>query len=227
MARWKGGLLAAGPLSIRTLPERCPGITRFVLSTNGDGFVRVLRDLDIFIVNALLGVAAAGLYRIARLLTRAMGQVTGPLYQSIFPELARFQASQDYDGMSTLMRSSALILGGVTLVAWLGFLLVGELVLEFGFGAEYVAAYEVATWCIGGMVIWGFTHVLSPALLTWQRAGTALFINLVTTVIYTLSLYLLVQSIGLVGAGMALAAFYLLWGVVMLVVVSRHFKRLV
>ena len=128
--------------------------------------------------------------------------------------------------MGALMRSSALILGGLTFAAWLGFLFVGELVLELGFGVEYVAAYEVAAWCIGGMVIWGFTHVLSPALLTWQRAGTALLINFVTTVIYAISLYLLVETYDLTGAGMALTCFYLIWGLVMFIVVSRHFKRL-
>ena len=129
----KEGIFAGWQPQLTTLRSRCPGILRFVLSTNADGFVRVLRDLDIFIVNALLGVAAAGLYRVARILARAMGQLTGPFYQSIYPELARFNANGQPQEMMKLMKQSALILGCLTLIAWVGFVILGELFLEVMF----------------------------------------------------------------------------------------------
>ncbi len=218
------GLFSVGSINLRTLSARCPGITKFVLATNGDGFVRVLRDLDIFIVNALLGVAAAGLYRVARLLTQAMGQLTGPFYQSIYPELARLLVNNDHAGMLLLMRQSATILGCLTFVGWLGFMLLGEPFLTLVFGLEFAAAYPVAAWCLGGMVIWGIAHSLSPAMMAWHRAHTALRINFVTTCVYVLALYFLTSSLGLQGAGIALLIFYTLWGLVMWAAVSRLWK---
>ena len=222
----KDGLFSVNSINLRTLPARCPGITKFLLATNGDGFVRVLRDLDVFIVNALLGIAAAGLYRIARLLTRAIGQLTGPFYQSIYPELARFLANNDHTSMVQLMRQSAILLGSLTLICWLGFMLLGKTFLALVFGADFTAAYSVAAWCIGGMVVWGATHPLSPAMMAWHQAGTALKINFATTCIYVVALYLLTSALGLEGAGVALLTFYIIWGIVMSIAVSRHFKSL-
>lgn len=220
----KAGLFAGWRRSLGTLSARCPGLIRFALSTNGDGLVRVLRDLDIFIVNALLGVAAAGLYRIARILARAMGQLTGPFFQTIYPELARLNANAEHRHMLKLMGQSAAILGGMTFVAWAGFLLLGEWFLGAFFGPEFADAYAVAAWCIGAMVVWGTTHSLSPAMMAWHKADAALKINFITTCAYALTLYYLTLTLGLVGAGIALFLFYVLWGLVMGTAVARQWR---
>lgn len=218
------GIMGSGMPSLRQLPEKCPGIWGYVMITNLDAVVRVARDMDIFIVNALLDVRAAGLYKIARTLTSAMGKVTGPFYQTIYPELARMVAARNVGSMVKLMKQSALTLGVVTAVIWIGFGLLGPAFLKLAFGADYVEAYSVAFWCMGAMVVWGLAQPLSPAMMAMRRPGQSLMVHLVTTSAYVAALYLAVPVYGLLGAGVSMFLFYVLWSTIMLVVVSRQIR---
>jgi O-antigen/teichoic acid export membrane protein len=218
------GILDVHNMDLRSLPVNCPGIWRFVWTTNLDGMVRVIRDIDIFIVNALLDTRAAALYKIARTLNMAMGKLTGPFYQTIYPELARMVAARNTESMAALMRQASLMLGAVTLVVWLGFLLLGPYFLPLAFGSEYSAAFPVTAWSMAAMVVWGFAQPLSPVMMAMRKPEISLVVHLVTTLAYVIMLALLVWKTGLVGAGVALFLFYLLWSSVMLLVVLRQMR---
>jgi len=215
------GIIGSGTLELRKLPEKCQGIWGYVMTTNLDAVVRVGRDMDIFIINALLDVRAAGLYKIARTLTSAMGKVTGPFYQTIYPELARLVAANKTESMKQLMRQSAYTLGVVMLIAWVCFMLLGKFFLGLAFGQEYLDAYGVAVWSIAAMVIWGFAQPLSPAMMAIRRPGVSLTVHLITTIIYILLILGFVPEYGLPGAGMAMFIFYLVWTFSMTVMVNR------
>lgn len=217
-------IIDAHGINLRSLPSKCPGIWRYVTITNLDGVVRVARDMDIFIVNTLLDARAAGLYKIARTLTSAMGKVTGPFYQTIYPELARMVAARNIGSMVKLMKQSAFTLGTVTAVIWVGFGILGPVFLKLAFGADYVDAYPVAFWCMGAMVVWGLAQPLSPAMMAMRRPGQSLMVHLVTTAAYVAALYLAVPVYGLLGAGVSMFLFYMLWSTIMLVVVSRQIR---
>lgn len=215
------GIVSSHPLSIRALPGKCPGIWGYVAITNLDAVVRVARDMDIFLVNALLDVRAAGLYKIARTLTSAMGKITGPFYQTIYPELTRLVASNSTKSMIQLMRQSSVTLGAVTLVVWVGFAILGRSFLDIAFGAEYIDAYNVAIWAIAAMVIWGFAQPLSPAMMAIRRPGVSLVVHVLTTSFYMLLIFGLVPAYGLAGAGMAMFVFYLVWALSMTAIVAK------
>lgn len=217
-------IIGAHGINLHSLPSKCPGIWRYVTITNLDGVVRAARDMDIFIVNALLDVRAAGLYKIARTLTSAMGKVTGPFYQTIYPELARMVAARNVVSMVKLMKQSAFTLGAVTAIIWVGFGILGPVFLKLAFGADYVEAYSVAFWCMGAMVVWGLAQPLSPAMMAMRRPGLTLVVHLVTTAAYVAALYCTVPSYGLIGAGVSMFLFYVLWSSIMLVVVSNQIR---
>jgi len=224
LGRERGVVTAQQPAVRRVLTE-CSGIARFVVTTNADGLVRVLREVDIFIVNALLDAAAAGLYRVARNLTSAMGRLTGPFFQTVYPEFAALVARGRSAELTALMTQVALLLTLVTGAAWLGFWLLGEELLGLAFGAEYIEAYELSLWCLLGMVIWGASLPLSPALMAWQLTGRAMLIHMICSIIYLASLPVAVDLQALEGAGMALALFYFLWALVTLTVVRIELTR--
>lgn len=224
----KQGLLGGGQTDMKTMFARCPGLWRFVLTTNLDGMVRVLREADIFIVNAVLGTAATGLYKIARELARIPSQLTGPFYQAIYPELARFAAKNDFRGFTRLMKQSSLSLGLFVAAGWVAFVVLGKWLIALAFGADYVQAYPAAVWCVGAVAIWAFAQPISPAMLALGRARDNLIVHLGTSLFYIAMLYMGGIYAGLAGAGAALFVFYCLWSGAMLVCLKNalgHVKK--
>ena len=215
-------ILTATPHPIRELPNKCPGIWRFVVSTNADSMVRVVRDADIFVVNALLDVAAVGLYRIARTLTSALGKITGPFYQTIYPELARMITNSRTMEIVGFMRQASMMLGALTGAALITFVALGDQILHLAFGTEFVAAYAVTTWCMAGMFVWALALPLSPAIMALRKPQLALAIHFVTTIFYIALLAALVADFGLIGAGYALVSFHIVWALAMLATVGRQ-----
>jgi O-antigen/teichoic acid export membrane protein len=207
------GLLNLEKIDISNLVKTTPGIWRFVITTNLDGVVRVFRDIDIFIVNAFLGPASVALYKIARALAQAFGQVTGPFYQAIYPELSRLSAANKMNEFTTLIKQSALSLGVLTFAAWLVFLVLGPVVLEYGFGQNYAAAFGVGAICIAAMVIWSIALPLSPAMMALGKVELSLLVHVVTTLAYLLMLTFFANHFGLLGSGLALLLFYALWSI--------------
>ena len=218
-------VLAGHGLDLGGLPGKCPGIWRFVFSTNADSMVRVLRDADIFIVNALLDVAAVGLYRIARTVTGALGKITGPFYQTIYPELSRMVAKGETGDMIRFMLQASMILGSLTCAAWLGFLVFGEYLLELAFSTNYVAAFTVTAWCMAGMIVWGIAQPLSPVIMALRKPELAFVIHLLTSLAYVALLTVFVREFELLGAGFAFLCFYVLWACAMFVVVTRQLQQ--
>lgn len=220
------GLWRRDLLNARKLISGHPELWRFVVTTNADGVVRVLRDLDIFLVNAFLGPAGAGLYRIARVLTGAMGKLTGPFYQAIYPQLANMLARGQVREFAMLMRQSAATLGGLVVGAWLGFVVFGRILLSVAFGAEYTAAYPLAVWCLAAMVIVGFAQPLGPAMMALGKVGVKFLVHLLTAVVYIILLVAFLSAWDLVGAGIALFCFYALWSGLVMVVIVVHLRNL-
>jgi len=221
----KLGIVSIGFINYGLLKESCPGVRRFVLISNLDGIIRVLREVDIFIINAFLDLQAVALYKIVKTLNMAFGKLTGPFYQSIYPELARLAVSGNVASMVKLMKQVSLTLGSITMVVWLGFVFVGPYLLSFAFGPEYSAAYAVAVWCMASMVVWGIAQPLSPVMMAIRKPGLSMIVHLATTIFYVITLVFFVSQLGLIGAGVALLLFYVIWSTAMLAVAAKQLGR--
>lgn len=220
----KQGVWRPERVDIPAVFARCPGLWRFVLTTNADGVVRVLRDMDIFIVNAMLGTSAVSLYRIARALTQAFGRFTGPFYQAIYPELADLAAEGRFDEFRRLARQSSLTVGAIVGAAWLAFVGLGPYVLPLVFSSGYADAHGVAVACLAGMVVWALAQPLSPAMMALGKVEISLVIHLATSVAYVLVLVAGVSLMGLVGAGVSLLFFHMSWSVTMWFAIRRELR---
>jgi O-antigen/teichoic acid export membrane protein len=205
------GLLRRRDLDLEEMFVSCPGIWKFVLSTKADAIIRVLRELDVFVVNAVLGSMATGLYKTARELARTLTYATDPLQQAIYPELARLAASKDFSGLSRLVLQSSMSLGLVVGVGWIAFMFVGESLIVAVFGTSYRPSYEAAFWCVGAVVLWASALPLLPALLALGKVRTSLILHAATSAAYLVVLLALTRSQGLTGAGLAYFLFYGLW----------------
>ena len=205
------GIWSADQINLKHMFQKSPKLWRFVFTTNLDGMVRVVREIDVFVVNALLGPTFVALYKIARSLTSAVGKLTGPFYQASYPELARFIAQKDYIGMTKMMKHTSLSLGAFVTLSWLLFLIFGPFILPTIFGPAYASAYPVTLACMSAMVIWAFAQPLSPAMMALGKVGSLLVIHIITTVLYIIMLAVASKYFGLLGAGISLTIFYFLW----------------
>lgn len=223
-------LLDLRQVDFADMKQKADGIWKFVLTTNLDGIIRVLRDLDVFIINGILGPAAVGYYKIARLFTKFVGKLIDPFYQTVYPELMQLLEKGEIARFKTLIRHSSLTIGGGIFVIFLGFALVGYWFLPLVFGPGYEAAYGVTLLCLGSCVVWGFVQPLSPALISMGQVKTNLIVHSLTALCYLLMLLGFSHILGLEGAGLALFLFYLLWGSVTYSIliksqVFRHERR--
>ncbi len=218
-------LLFSRPAAFKNLFQEAPGLWKFVLTTNLDGIVRIIRDADIFVVNALLGVSATALYKIARDLARIPTQFTGSFYQAIYPELAKMASHNDTDGFRNLIRQSSLTLGVFVFLGWLVFAMFGKSLIGIFFGQSYEASYDAAFWCVAAIVIWAFAQPLSPAMMALGKVQTNLYIHFITTLVYIAMLWILSGLMGLSGAGIAIFIFYGIWSASMLFFLTLNLER--
>ena len=220
------GLIRFQNIAFGTLRTEYPGLVRFLFATNLDGTIKILRELDIFIVKATLGPAAAGLYRVIRVIKTTFGQLINPFFQSIYPALANLAVARDAASFRRLIVGSSLTVGLLASVVWIIFAFSGRFIIDAVFGAPFVAAVPAALLASAGTVAWAFEHPLAPALLALGRPQWGMVLHLATSLLYLAAIFYLTLFLGLVGTGVATALFYLIWGIAVLGAVWISFPRL-
>ena len=220
------GLIAGMGLSLRGVVSSHPGLWRFVWSTNLDTSLgQVMRRIDTLVVGWMLGPAAAGLYRIAKNFAKGLAAPVVQLRQTIYPELAKLLAQRDGAAVRRVMLRSGLIAGAVVTGLVLVVAAVGEPVLRFFLGAPYVAAYQVMVLLVVARSLSVFTFALGPALTAMGAPGVLLRINVCTALAFLPILVLLLDWLGLNGAGFATLAVALPSTVALILITLRRLDR--
>jgi O-antigen/teichoic acid export membrane protein len=216
------GFTLTMPASLRAVPARHPGLWNFVWTTNVHSSIRVAsREGDTLIVGAVLGEAAAGLFKVAKQFGSAFGQLSDPFYQAIYPEMAAASSAGDRAGFTALLRRSTIIatLAGITL--WLGMVIVGGPALRGFAGAEYGGGYPVLVWYGLAYALSFASFAMQPAMLSLGRALASFSIMTLSTAVQFLLLVPLMHRFGVAGAGLAYVAFYVTWIACVAAVLAR------
>jgi O-antigen/teichoic acid export membrane protein len=201
------------------IAQNFPGLWGFALTTNINSSIRMTsRELDIMIIAAILSPAAVGLYKIAKQFSLVIQKTIDPLYQSIFPELARLYAKGEVKEFVRFGLRSSLLAGLFALGVWFFFYFFGELVIGLIVGNEYLDAIGVMLWYMMAIVVATVAFPLQPAMLSMGRPHTTLWVHLAATAIYFTALSILLPSIGLVGAGVSYLIYYISWTFFMLAI---------
>ena len=201
-------------------------IWKFVLSTNINQSVRLAsREFDVLITGAILGTAATGIYKIAKQFATILAKLIEPMYQAIYPELAHLAAERRFSDLKHVMAKTTAIIGSVSLVVYLVFALFGRWILRIAAGTEYQQAWGTMTVFMFALVIWGFAFCLPAGLLAMGKAGKHLLVQTVALAVFLPVLYLLLISVGLVGASIAQIVFFTVYSVLMLVFFTKSLSR--
>jgi O-antigen/teichoic acid export membrane protein len=202
---------------IRNMSGRFAGIWGFVWTTNLNSSIRMAsREADVMIIAAILGTGAVGLYKIAKQFSLVIQRTIDPLYQSIFPELARLFSRGEGEAFVRLVMRSSILAGLFAFCIWLGFFFFGEHIISLIAGAEYLSSKGVMLWYMLATVVAAASFPLQPAMLSMGLPQTTFWVHLGSTMVYFLALPILLGSTGLVGAGMAYLIYYVAWSLAML-----------
>jgi O-antigen/teichoic acid export membrane protein len=204
---------------ISGISQKFSGLWGFALTTNINSSIRMTsRELDIMIIAAMLSPTAVGLYKIAKQFSLVIQKTIGPLYQSIFPELARLYAKGKVKEFVRFGLRSSLLAGLFALVVWFFFYFFGEMAIGLIVGDEYLGAVDVMLWYMMAIVVAAMSFPLQPAMLSMGRPHTTLWVHLAATVIYFTALFVLLPYIGLTGAGVSYLIYYISWSLLMLAI---------
>lgn len=197
----------------------------FLGTTNVNSTVNLIaKQSDILIVGAVLGNAAAGVYRIVKHFAQFPLLLQGPFYQAIYPQLAALRADGLRKEFKSLAVQSSFLAGGANALYWLGFLLLGKLLISLIFGQSYVDAWLVGLAYLAGTFVGSATLSLQPALLSFGKPGLSFQAHLIANVVFLVMMFSLLPQVGLLGAGVSFLVYYLVWASVMWRNVSRCFK---
>jgi O-antigen/teichoic acid export membrane protein len=160
--------------------------------------------LDMFMVEAWLGVTALGLYSLAAVLGETLMLATESIAVAILP--GQIAGSLEAAAARALRASrAALVVGGVLAIGWVVF---GKAVIRIVFGDAYAGTYAPLVALLPGMVTLGVQRVCSAPALRTGRPGMILGISALSLSANAVLNVWLIPNWGLYGASAASSASY-------------------
>lgn len=188
-----------------------PGIWHFMLTTNAAGTIGLLSEqLATLAVGGMAGATAAGGFRIASKIARALARPIQIAARIVYPELARLHAHEDnatFDMVGARVAKLGLLLGALALL--LG-TLCGPLLIRLLAGEAFIfARWILALLALGVAVdLSGFT--LEPLLVARGEAGLVLRVRLIGALLFAVLLLGGLCLFGSIGAAAAMVVASLL-----------------
>ncbi|WP_106638853.1 lipopolysaccharide biosynthesis protein [Allosphingosinicella vermicomposti] len=210
---WSAARVSKGAMSLfrwrglRQAAVENPGIMSFLWITNASTTLNgATKQLTTLIVGLVAGPVAAGNYRLAHQLGQALARISEMLSRSVYAELTRVHFGDMKANLSKLFRSSVRLtaIGAVTIILLL--ITIGRPALGLIAGPGYAEAYPLLM-LLGTAAALGLGGTsFEPALVATGRAGLALRLQFVATLVLAALLALLLPRLGATGAGIATLA---------------------
>lgn len=184
-------------------------LIKSLLAVNLSSMVRITSEEgDVLLVNALVGPAGAGKYKLAKNFAGIVHKVAGPLTGAIYPEIARLVAGGDRRLFGRIFRDVNIGCGLFGLAAVGGWALLGSHILHFTVGERYADSYATVLILTLAIAIAFFGVACAPTLLALQKWRETFLIAVVSTIAFFASAAVLALHFGAEGAAMAQAISY-------------------
>ena len=219
------GVVSVRSAHVRVLRADMNEIIRFAVPTNISGWFRLIqRRVDILIIGYVLGPREVGFYRIARSITNMLGFAVFPLYVTSYPTFTRLWHKGQLRKLLNIALQMTGIASAVSLVGLVIILVFGALIIRNTVGAEYLPALNVIGWLGLGTAIASATVVGQPLLLAMGKAMHALVAIGAAALVQLAVLLILLPEFGIVAAGIAVLASYLVWTSVVILGVKHLYR---
>lgn len=182
----------------------------FILRSSANGTVLgATRILDELIIGALIGPAAAGIFKVIKITSSLISKMSDPLYLTFYPEIAKFVTNNDTNSIKKIIKKFHLYIGCMGLIVMILFQFSGEYLIQLFFTKEYLVGFPVMSLYLLGLLIPIFFFYLQPLMLAYELDDVALIINSTGSVIYLVMLYFLVSRYGLYGIAFSFVMFWI------------------
>jgi O-antigen/teichoic acid export membrane protein len=202
-----GRRLALGRRHFGVAAAENAGIWRFMLVTNASSSVGLLMEqIGTLAVGAIGGATAAGGFRIAAKLAKALAKPAEAMPRVLYPELARLTASGGEAALDRVMRLTGRISLAIAIGMILAAAIAGPLMLHLLAGSTYRFAHLYLVLLTVAVAIDLSGFALEPLLRARGRVGAVLGIRIAGALAYIPLLAGLLPWIGPAGAAIATIA---------------------
>lgn len=181
-----------------------PGVLKFILAHNvSQGLFHAQAHFGLYLVAALLGPAAAGIYKIAEKFADILVKPASKfLVPAIYPELAK--AKEDPNALRKMVLKNSAVTGGVAVVIFALLVMFGKGLIISLTGVAYVGAYEPMLWlCAAGVLLTG-VFAFEPLLSSAGRIGRMMVASVIAIGLHFGLVFLFIPIYGIAGAAIAL-----------------------
>jgi O-antigen/teichoic acid export membrane protein len=184
-----------------------PGLVRYALTTNfSQSLMMATRQLPLFLVGGLTGVASAGAFRLAAQLSRSLTTVSQMIARAAFPEIVRAIRTGGLAGIgATIVRTVRLTMM-VSLFAFALVTIFGKPFLELIGGREFGSGYASLLWLAAAGCVDLVGVVFEPSIAAANRAHLAFAARFAATAVLLVGSLWLAPSLGAVGVAAAVFA---------------------
>ena len=200
------GLMLRDGEGIKQVLTDNPGIVRYALTTNFSQSLFVsAKQLPLFLVGGLTGTAAAGAFRLAAQLSRALTSVSQMVAKAAFPEIVRAVRNQGVGRLGKLVMRTIRVAFAISAVVFVLVVLFGRALLETVGGVEFGQAYYALLWLAAASCVDFAILGFEPSIMAANKAHHAFFARLAATATMIGGAILLEPHYG--AAGVASAVF--------------------
>ena len=177
---------------------------------------------DVFMLGALLGPAAVGLYAVALRMSAVGGRVADPLQQIAFPEISVLGREGRWPEFRRLLIRLAVI-GGLGAAAFvLAVAVLGPLAIELIAGPRFREAMAPLVWLGVAMAIYLAGFWVRPAALATVGPKAHLMSYVAAALAMAIALPFAITAFGVAGAGLSQLVFNSVWFLVNVLGVWRY-----
>ncbi len=204
-----GGVVRA---DLAGITERFPGLWRFTWGANVSLTVWAsAQQLDTLIVGWLADPASAGLYHIAKRVSRVVQQVGSQAEAVIYPDLSRMWAAGQRSAFLRLLIHTEAALAAFGATCWIGAILFGRSAISLTAGPRFIGAGPLLTVQILAVALSISGAASRAGLLAIGRQPAVLRTVLAASLAFYLSVAPLILWLGAMGANVAHVLFGATW----------------
>ena len=203
-----------------------PGILRYALTTNfSQSLMMSGRQLPLFLVGGLTGMAAAGAFRLAAQLSRALTMLSQLIARAAFPEIVRAVRNVGVGALGAMVARTVRLALAATVVVFVLVVLFGRRVLELIGGVEFGSAYISLLWLVGAGCVDLMITAFEPSIAAAHRAHLVFYARLAATAVLLGAALLLEPLMGAQGVAAAVFANSLVQAVLLGLILWRLVRR--
>lgn len=190
--------------SLGQLLREHPGMLRFAMWTNASSTLGLSsKQVPLLLVGAVVGPAAAGVYRLAAQLAQALAKLSQLLARAAFPEVVRAVKDAPAQEIARMLSRLFLASGAAAAVILAAVALLGKPVLNLVGGQDFRHAWPILLWLAAAGCLDLATVGVDTVLTALQRAGRVFAVRAAGATVLLAAAIALMPLYGATGVAMA------------------------